>query len=156
MKRSTVIWFLAALFASAGLGEIAAQAKDAPKPALKRAISVGTAIQDWLQIHSDGSGTVGYGDGGGPFQGHFKAGTFDVGEVTRQLKEMPIDAKGGWRTHYYFSFESERKGPEQPGPSYHTLDRKLIPSLFEKAIQASGMKKEHLPKGFGELKVPPP
>src|SRR5262249_5173520 len=154
MKSLPVLWFLVALSALGGLRGVAAQKKDKPKPARTYAINVGTGIQHWLLIYSDGSGTVGYG-AGGSYQGYFKAGAFDVEQVTKQLKGLPLDEKGEWQSHYYFDFESERKGPEKPGPKYYTQDRKLIPSLFEKAITASGKKKEDFPKGFGQLKTSP-
>src|SRR5262245_53745302 len=99
MRSLLVICLLVAASASAGLTEIVAQKTDAPKPALKHAITVGTGIQHWLLIYSDGSGTVGYG-AGGSYQGRFKVGSFDVEQVARQLKGLPLDDKGDWRTHY--------------------------------------------------------
>ena len=153
MKALAILGCLLSLSAFVGTDEVTAQDKAPPKPALKRAITIGIRISDWLLIHSDGSGIVGFGDGPGR---QFTAGTFDVEKVTKELKKLPIDPKGEWRTHYYFGFESERKGPEKPGPRYHTQDPKLIPALFQKAIEASGKTRDDFPPGFGELNTPPP
>lgn len=154
MKTSYFVLCCAlALIVSAGVRSVDAQGKTVPKPKITRAIAIGAKGTDWLEIHSDGSGTVGFGDGGS-YQGYFKAGAFDVEQVTQDLKELPIDEQGTWRTHYYFGFESERKGPKQPGPKYHTQDRELIPLLFEQAIELSGKKRTYFPPRFGALKAP--
>ena len=81
-------------------GNVVAQAME-PKPEVKRAINLGTKIQYWLQIHSDGSGTVSYG-AGGSYQGFFKAGTLDVEKVTKELKELL----------FQFRIGRQRQGPE--------------------------------------------
>lgn len=129
MKWLTVAWL------AAGLSVAGGQA-GAPKTPPKLTVRVGMGFQSWLYIFADGSGTVGYG-AGDPSTGYFKAGTFDVDRVVKQLKALPVDEKGTPRTHYDFSLESERKGPEEPGPAHYTTDRKLIPALFEQAYRAS-------------------
>ena len=67
------------------------------------------------------------------------AGTFDVVQVTKDLRRLKADIKDWQKARYGFNFESERKGPE-PGPTYFTQDQKIMPVLFEKARKASGRK----------------
>jgi hypothetical protein len=123
-----------------------------PKSSRKHAITILKGVQEWLYIYTDGAGTVGYG-AGGSYQGHFKAGTFDVEQVAQQLKKLPLDEKGTRQTHFLFLFESDRNGPEDAGPTRYTRDETLIPSLFERAVEASGMRKTwQLPRDFGRLK----
>jgi hypothetical protein len=114
----------------------AAQEKKEPVPKLEWAISIWTPpTETWLHVFSDGSGIVGYGDGGNG-DGQFKAGTFDVAQVTKELKALNAGSKQE-DARYGFSFESERKGTE--GPAYYTQDQKVIPALFKKARKASGL-----------------
>jgi hypothetical protein len=151
MKSVLTLWCLGILFSLVGLAALAAQEKNGAPVPLRRGVGVHKQIQAWLFINEDGSGSVGYGAGGDD-QSSFKAGTFDLKRVIKQLKQLPIDKKGEWRTHYAFNFESQRKGPAEPGPLYYTRDRKLIDSLFEKAARASGGNKfQPLPKRKGPL-----
>lgn len=150
MKSIPVIWCLAAFLTFLSGSQACAQKKEVPKPAVRDAVNVYKSVQEWLLIFSDGSGTVGYG-AGGSYQGHFKAGTFDLEQVTKQLKELPLDEKGKHDTHYFFTFESERLSPEKSGPLYFTQDKKVISSLFDKATEASGLTKNYFPQKFPNL-----
>lgn len=144
MRAVSLSWCLVSVLALVGFDARAGQKQDGPKSPRKERLTIMKGLGEvWLHIYPDGSGTVGYG-AGGSYQWFFKEGTFDFEQVTRQLKALPLDEKGTWRTHYHFAFESERKGPEQPGPSYYTADKKLVRSLFQKAVDASGARKEFL------------
>jgi hypothetical protein len=126
-----------AVFGFSTGGPSAAQEKKEPLPKLEFAISIWTPpFETWLHIFSDGSGIVGYGDGGNGDE-HFKAGTFDVAQVTKELKALKASSNQE-NARYGFSFESERKGAE--GTSHYTKDQKVIPELFKKARKASGKK----------------
>jgi len=105
-----------------------------------RAISVHTPNGWYLNIESDGSGRVGYGSSG-PDSWGFKAGTFDVEKVNKDLKALANDEKGKMRTHFLFSLESERLAPDKPGQARYSRDNTVIPALFEKAIEAGQVKK---------------
>jgi hypothetical protein len=120
----------------------AAQDKKDPKPKVEQAIGIWTPpFESWLLIFSDGSGRLGYGDGGTPDTDRsIRAGTFDVVQVTKDLRGLKADIKDWQKARYGFNFESERKCPEEPGPTYYTQDQKVILSLFEKAAKASGRK----------------
>jgi hypothetical protein len=89
----------------------------------------------WLNINSDGSGRLGYGSSAMDAW-KFAAGTFDVETVTKDLKALPTDEKGKIGSHFVFFFESEREGPERPGPARYTRETKVIPTLFQKAKEA--------------------
>jgi hypothetical protein len=95
------------------------------------------APNSWiLDIRTDGSGALQYGALAGD-NWQFKAGTFDAKKVTRDLKALGSDKPGRSGSHFVFSFESERKGPAQPGPSWYTRDQKVIPALLKRAIEAA-------------------
>jgi hypothetical protein len=144
MRSILLSWCVLSALALVGLAASAAHGKDEPKSPRKERITVMKGLAEgWLHIYPDGSGTIGYG-AGGSYQWYFKEGTFDFEKVGKQLRALPLDEKGHWRTHYHFGFSSERKGPEQPGPTYYTSDKKLILSLFEKAIEAGGARKSIL------------
>jgi hypothetical protein len=119
-----------------------AQEKKDTKPKVEQAIGIWTPpYESWLLIFSDGSGRLGYGAGGTPDTNRpIPAGTFDVVQVTKDLRGLKADIKDWQKARYGFNFESERKGPEQPGPTYFTQDQKVIPALFEKAAKASARK----------------
>ena len=119
----------------------AAQEKKNPKPKVEQAIGIWTPpFERWLLIYSDGAGRLGYGAGATLDTNlPIPAGTFDMVQVTKDLRGLKADIKDWQKARYGFNFESERKGPE-PGPTYFTQDQKVIPALFEKATQASGRK----------------
>jgi len=113
---------------------------------LTRAINI-TLPEAWnLEIHSDGSGLVGYGALACDYF-RFKKGTFDVEKVTKELKALIAEKKGGFLTHFGFSFESERKSDEVGPPNRYTRDGKLILALFKKAVEESKLKES----GRGEF-----
>lgn len=123
-----------AVFGLSTAGPSAAQEKKAPVSKVERAITIWTPPSEtWLHIYSDGSGIVGYGAGGAR-DGRFKAGTFDVAQVTKELKALKAGPKQE-NARYGFSFESERK----TGTAYYTQDQKAFPALFKKARKASGL-----------------
>ena len=119
----------------------AAQERNDPKPKVEQAIGIWTPpYERWLLVFSDGSGRLGYGAGATPdTKLSIPAGTFDVVQVTKDLRGLKADIKDWWKACCGFNFESERKGLE-PGPTYYTQDQKVIPALFEKAAKASGRK----------------
>jgi hypothetical protein len=59
-----------------------------------------------------------------------------VKKVEKDLKALANDPNGRMGTHFSFNFESERKGPEAPGPSRYSKDEKVILGLFQKAREA--------------------
>lgn len=125
------------------------QDKNDPKPRVEQLIGIWTPpLKSWLQINSDGSGRLGYGAGGTPDTDRaIPAGTFDVAQVTKDLRGLKAEIRDWQKASYGFNFASERKGPEQPEPTYYTQDQKVIPALFEKAAKASpgpfqGIRKE--------------
>ena len=113
-----------------------------PKPKAEQAIGIWTPpFRRWLLIYSDGSGRLGYGAGATPDTDQpIPTGTFDVVQVTKDLRGLKADIKDWQKARYGFNFESERKGPAEPGPTYFTQDQKVIPALFEKATKASARK----------------
>jgi hypothetical protein len=114
-----------------------APARDEKPPTL--AIVVSTPNGWWLDLNTAGSGRLGYGSGIGDSWG-FKAGTLDVEKATKDLQALAGDDKGKRGSHFFFHFESERRGPDKPGPARYTQDTKVIPVLFEKAIEAGQVK----------------
>jgi hypothetical protein len=129
-------------------------ARDKGPPA--RAIFVHTPSGWMLSIHSDGSGLLQYGslatDGW-----RFKAGTIDVAQAEKDLRLLKDDAGGGIGTHFSFSFESERKAPDQPGRARHTRDGRVIPGLLKAAEAATSGRNEFNAKRRAELlKAKPP
>jgi hypothetical protein len=128
------------LFATFALAAVMAQlpspmsAQEKNRPA--QAIRVHTPNGWMLYINTDGSGLLQFGssvqDGW-----QFKAGTLDVKQAAKDLQALTSDEKGGGNSHFVFSFESERKGPDKPGPARYTRDSIVIPALFKKAIEAS-------------------
>lgn len=130
---------VAIVFALSTYSPASAQDKKDPKPKVEQVIGIWTPpYQSWLLIYSDGSGRLGYGAGATPDTNRsIPAGTFAVGQVTKDLRGLKADIKDWQKARYGFNFESERNGPEKPGPTYYTQDQKVIPALFEKAAKAS-------------------
>ena len=120
-------------FAMAPLVPSPAAGQEAKPPA--RLIGVYTPNGWWLDINTDGSGRVGYGSSLSDAWG-FKGGTFDADKVTKALKALANDKNGKMGSHFVFGFEAERQGPDRPGPARYTRDTKVIPSLYERAIEA--------------------
>ncbi len=129
------------VFALATASPAAAPEKKDPKPKVEKVIGIWTPpYKQWLLIFSDGSGRLGYGAGGTPDTNRpITAGTFDVAQITKDLRGLKADIKDWQKARYGFNFESERKGSE-PGPTYYTQDQKVIPGLFKKATKAAGRK----------------
>ena len=115
------------------------QAPKGEKPAA-RAIGVYLPNGWHLALDADGSGRVSYGASFADSWG-FKRGTFDVAQVTKDLKTLASDRDGRQGSHFVFTFESERKGPGEPGPARYTRDTRVIPALFARAIEAAQVKK---------------
>jgi hypothetical protein len=105
-----------------------------------RAISIRTPNAWYLNINSDGSGRVGYGSSG-PDSWGFKAGTFDIEKVNKDLKALTNDENGKMGSHFLFFLESERLAPDKPGPARYSRDNTVIPALLAKAIEAAEVKK---------------
>lgn len=101
------------------------------------AIGIQRGWEQWLSIYADGSGVVGFGDGGGCNSCFFPKGTFDAPLVELELKALRIE-KGKFHTHYSFYLASERKGARPASAMRFTRDRKLIDSLYRKAWKAGG------------------
>ena len=106
-----------------------------------RAIGLYTPNGWWLDINADGSGRIGYGSSIGDAWS-FRDQTFNVEKVTKDLKALPGDEKGKKGSHFVYNFESERKAPDKPGPARYTQDNKLIPTLFQRAIEAGRVKSQ--------------
>jgi hypothetical protein len=135
-------WCVLVVFVLSTERPAAAQAKKDSKPKVEYAINIWTPpYERWLLIFSDGSGRLGYGAGGTPDTNlSIPVGTFDVARVTKDLRGLKADIKDWQKARYGFNFESERKGPEDSGPTYYTQEKKVIPALFEKATKASSKK----------------
>jgi hypothetical protein len=109
-----------------------------------------------LTIESDGSGLLQYGSLA--FDGwRFKAGTIDAAQAEKDLRALKSDAKGGISSHFSFSFEAERKAPDQPGPARYTRDEQVVPGLFKAAVDATSGRNELNARRRAELlaKKPP-
>jgi len=109
------------------------------KPPL-RAIEIQTPNSWFLRLNADGSGRLQYGssfDDGWDF----KRGTVVVEKVTKDLKALTSDAQGRSGSHFVFHFELERKG-QKSGPAWYTRETKVIPALFERAIEAGQVRKQ--------------
>jgi hypothetical protein len=132
MTRFWLALALAAGMATAVPSHASAQGGKPPA----RAIHMMTPNAWFLTINSDGSGRLQFGssamDGWG-----FKAGTFDAKKVEKDLQALNSDAKGGNGTHFVIHFEAERKGPDDGPPARYTRDIKVIPMLYQRAIDAS-------------------
>lgn len=151
------------MYSLIGTLAIASVALQWPQPAPSRdkgrapqAIFIHAPSGWMLSIHSDGSGLLQYGslaaDGW-----RFPAGTIDVAQAERDLRTLKNDAKGSIVSHFSFSFESERKAPDQPGPARYTRDGTVIPGLLKAAEDASGGRNELNARRRAELlqKKPP-
>ena len=131
-----MISFPLSLVLAAGIAQPAPQDAEGEKQRLTTAVSIRTPNGWGLHIHSDGSGGLQY--GASLLDGWWiKAGTFDAKKVTEDLRALTSDEKGGTRSYFVFHFESERKGPEKGAPARYTRDIKVIPALFQKAIDES-------------------
>lgn len=106
------------------------------KDGARKAIFIHTPNGWMLTINADGSGLLQYGslahDGW-----RFKAGTIDAAQAEKDLRTLESDAQVGIGSHFAFSFESERKAPDKPGPARHTRDGKVIPGLLKAAVDAT-------------------
>src|SRR5262245_4713963 len=102
-----------------------------------RAVFVHASNAWFLDINSDGSGRLQFGSSPGDGWS-FKAGTFDTKKVIKDLEALASE-KGPW--HFAFHFESERKADKAP-PARYTRDTKVIPALFETAIEAAQVRKQ--------------
>lgn len=135
-KKGKPMWHLA-IFVVAVPAVIAAGAAT-PRAGEKQpacAIRVSEPRGWWLSINIDGSGRLGFGSSAMD-SWKFKAGTFEVEKVTKALRGVATDEKGKMGSHYVFSFESERRGPEKPGPARYTKASKVIAALFQRAKES--------------------
>jgi len=126
------------------------------KRQVTRAIFIMTPSGWMLEVFTDGGGLLQYGSSAGDGWG-FKAGTIDVAKAEKDLRALPSDDKGGIGSHFSFSFESERKAPDQPGRARYTRDLKVVPGLLKAAADGTAVRNEFRAQRRAELlkKKPP-
>ena len=117
------------------MGQGLAQEKTAPA----RAITAFSPNGWYVDLDADGSGRIGYGSNIMDMWS-FKAKTFDIEKVTKDLKALKSDDNGKQGSHFTFGFESERQAPDKPGPARYSRDDKVLPALFERALEAARVK----------------
>ena len=103
-----------------------------------RMIFIQTSNGWTLLINSDGSGRLMYGAVDG---WSLKAGTIDVAQAEQDLRLLKNDPNPD-DFYYLFSFQSERKAPDQPGPRVCTRDGKVISRLLMAAENAASVRNE--------------
>ena len=108
-------------------------------PAVKKLYGLHTPSGWILDVHDDGSGSLGFGASlGDPFP----AGTFKSAAVRKALDDAKLDPKGGGGSHYVFWYEEERKAPDDGPPARYTQDEQVIVPLFEKAAETVKLRTE--------------
>jgi len=99
------------------------------------AISV-FAPSGWsLHIKLDGSGHVQFGSLAGD-GGPFKASTFEVDKVVKELQRLRASDKGGIGADFGFTLLWKGKRPIRSPSIRYTRDARVIPALIHRAIDA--------------------
>ena len=92
-----------------------------------------------LDIHGDGSGKLSIGSDAGD-EWSFKAGTFDIEKVTKDLKALKSDDKGDGSSHFVYYLPAAEGKAQSTSPTGYSRDTKLISPILERAVEAANVK----------------
>ena len=130
------------------------------KKPVQHVIGIRTPTGWMLDIHGDGSGKLSIGSDAGD-EWSFKAGTFDIEKVTKDLKALKSDDKGGGSSHFAYYLPAAEGKAQSTSPTGYSQETKVFAPILDLAVEAAKVKDSKRPgdlfgRGARFLEMYPP